>query len=543
MSNDNQPSSNDADMIENIIKTSMNIDERSTIDESNGQQCYEYLDISHSTPSQSSFSSSNKSHSKRKNKSNSVHNEDDDDDQSNSSNQWNDDDGDNINEKMWCISHMGKHLINRKDSLLRLQCDLYAGHKWNSFTQLTDALIIDRRLPCYILMRNFIFTLYRSEPSHLSNGDRMQQTCKFIWKLLFVLDERYETMIELINYFIHVGDHHQQPSLLTQGKSFMNDLNKELERRFKVGGKKRQILKSYRMLIIIFRIYMEYLDLIEWKRNRQIYASVSDIRVEKLKTNFTDIIDHLENEPLPELNLDIVPMIMLELLLGYQNNNTQEAFEMLLKYSKIFPDNLNGYVFLYEFTKKFNHLNIDHHIQIDCLRNIVRLCPDSKYVLRLIRQIVDDEPVECLEMICDFLDYKSNYDSLKAWKLLHQTLIRLFNTTTTTNDNLLQIRKYLHRKLNHWQHIHFRLDQLNNYINRLRRNDCLDDLSDSNYDNSDDEILSIDTSSTRSLSSNIQNLYRFKGKIIEEIHRQFPDLINCDFTHLIIFFKIHTKNL
>ena len=248
MSNDNQPSSNDADMIENIIKTSMSIDERSTIDESNGQQCYEYLDISHSTPSQSSFSSSNKSHSKRKNKSNSVHNEDDDDDQSNSSNQWNDDDGDNINEKMWCISHMGKHLINRKDSLLRLQCDLYAGHKWNSFTQLTDALIIDRRLPCYILMRNFIFTLYRSEPSHLSNGDRMQQTCKFIWKLLFVLDERYETMIELINYFIWVGYYHQQPSLLAKGKSMILDLNQEIERQLRKD--KRDARRELKLLLL-----------------------------------------------------------------------------------------------------------------------------------------------------------------------------------------------------------------------------------------------------------------------------------------------------
>ncbi|OTF83079.1 hypothetical protein BLA29_003983, partial [Euroglyphus maynei] len=242
---------------------------------------------------------------------------------------------------------------------------------------LTDALIADRRFNCYIIMKNFLFTLYQWPPNHLSNIDNFQLVHQFIWKILFLLDERYETMIELINYFIYVGDYHQQTSLLTQAKSLLHDLYEESERRYRKGSRK-EILKSFRMLEIIYRIYMEYLDLIEWKNNGQISASASAIRVDKLKTNFTDLMDHFADDPIPELNLDIIPLTILELSIDHLND-TDEAFETLLKYSKTFPDNLNGHVFLYEFMKKFNHLNVDSNVPIDCLRNIERLCPDSKY--------------------------------------------------------------------------------------------------------------------------------------------------------------------
>ncbi|XP_075679503.1 LOW QUALITY PROTEIN: uncharacterized protein LOC113793825 [Dermatophagoides pteronyssinus] len=566
----------------NMIDIEQQFESKSTTTNESKQSNNKDLDLFHSIPSSPSQSSTSSSATTTKHRKKKRSNDIDDDDEDGEDN---DDDEDDNNENVennrkryepkWCSSNILIHILNRKELILQLQCNLFCGHKWSSFIQLSDALITDRRLPCNLIMRNFLFILFKSKPNLLDNSERFDSAYKFVWNLLFLMIDRYETMIELINYFIWVGYYHQQPSLLAKGKSMILDLNQEIERRYRRGQKKQQFSKSFHMLEIVFRIYMEYFDLIDWKLNGQTTSSA--IRLDKLKTNFNDLIEHFAVEPLPELNLDIVPLIMLELFFieeNRQNGNNHyhdEALEMLTKYSKTFPDNLNGHVYLYEFLKDlkrhFNHSLDDNSrsIQIECLRNIERLCPDSKYVLRLAQQIVDDEPIECLEMITNFLDYHSNSNSLKAWKILHRILIHIFNRKSTTDiddDILLKIRKFLFIKLKYWQHIHFRLDQLNSFLSEWQRNNS-SGTEQFESTNNDDDIRSVasttfrsiisttstfqsaDSSTIQSSSSSLINkrdLYKYKGKIIAEIHRKFPDLINCDYTHL-IYLKIKTQNL
>ncbi|KPM06081.1 protein AF-10-like protein [Sarcoptes scabiei] len=310
----------------------------------------------------------------------------------------------------WGISHFRKiQMINKMSSLLRIACDLYAGHKWNAFLQLSSGLLIDTRLPDYMLIKHFIFFLYQNPTIDEENFKLVQ---KYFDRQIVFMEEYFDVTIELIIFLL------SNQRLLQTGKLYVDELMRKAQKHYcrstsgriaKITPKPRVILRQTAL------IYYEYLDYIHWKTfNDDPFSSISVIRINKMKTNFQSFLNEFHNE---ELNLDIVALVLIHLC--ELDNNLDEALEYLIKYRESFPNNLNSQVYLYEFLRMNPEIDHDPSLRIECLKNIVKLCPDSKYVLHLASvnpEISNIEKVNLIEMICDYLDYNQNQNSLKAWK-------------------------------------------------------------------------------------------------------------------------------
>ncbi|KAF7493913.1 hypothetical protein SSS_08407 [Sarcoptes scabiei] len=379
----------------------------------------------------------------------------------------------------WGISHFRKiQMINKMSSLLRIACDLYAGHKWNAFLQLSSGLLIDTRLPDYMLIKHFIFFLYQNPTIDEENFKLVQ---KYFDRQIVFMEEYFDVTIELIIFLL------SNQRLLQTGKLYVDELMRKAQKHYcrstsgriaKITPKPRVILRQTAL------IYYEYLDYIHWKTfNDDPFSSISVIRINKMKTNFQSFLNEFHNE---ELNLDIVALVLIHLC--ELDNNLDEALEYLIKYRESFPNNLNSQVYLYEFLRMNPEIDHDPSLRIECLKNIVKLCPDSKYVLHLASvnpEISNIEKVNLIEMICDYLDYNQNQNSLKAWKRLVQIL-----KTIHDNEKVSKIQAYFQWRLKYWNTLHFDIEHLRRCSSEFRmfkerKNDC----SSSDICSEDAELL------------------------------------------------------
>lgn len=347
---------------------------------------------------------------------------------------------------IWGISSSRTYL-NNKQNLLRISCNLFAEHKWNSLLQLTNSLLINNRIPGYILMKNFFIFLYEKPPDSEMYFVNVRY---FIQELLQIMEERFETLIELTIFLIN------HKNMIAIGKKFITDLHLKNEKNLKHANKSSSILGD------ILEIYKEYLEFIEWKANKK--NNLLLIMHEKMINNFKNILNNVEHK---EISLDIVILILLDL--NNYKNEFEESLRILQLYTRKFPDNLNGHVYLYEFLMKFPDVNSDFDLKFNSLKQIIQLCPDSKYTLRFVTEFsYRIEIIECLELIANYVDYKSNRNSHKAWKILNGIMDKLEMVKQKDEMTFEKIQRFFLNKLPYWQRIHFCLAELQENLAKLK---------------------------------------------------------------------------
>lgn len=362
--------------------------------------------------------------------------------------------------------------VNRKDHVLEVARDMFARQKWSTFKDLTTKILIsDTRVPGFMLMKHFFLILYAEDARHIDTHELRN----FIKNFMLMLDnQKYEFLLELAIYILR-----NDQMLLTE-KPFLIDLRTEMEKR----ARRFNWSKSQLMLRQTYQLYEEYLEFIEWKaqndpRNFATYSVHSSLNtssymssvLEHLSTKIKENLNRLiSNNEHVEMNLDIGVLMLLQL---YDNDNElTEALDLLEQYAMSNPDNLNAHIYLYEFLIKFPDIPHDYKTRIFALQNIVRLCPDSRYTLLLVKEqpaISGLTVTERLEMLVDFVDYKQNQRSKKTWKLIHKSLAAFIGESGEDMAYVQQVQLFFSDRLFYWERIHYKLAELQLILPQLRQ--------------------------------------------------------------------------
>lgn len=362
--------------------------------------------------------------------------------------------------------------VNRKDLVLEVARDMFARQKWSTFKEMTTKLLLpDTRVPGFMLMKHFFLMLYAEDARHIDTHELRN----FIKQFMFLLDnQKYEFLLELAIYIL------RNDQLLLSEKPFLIDLRTEMEKR----TRRSNWSKSQLMLRQTYELYEEYLEFIEWKaqndpRNFATYSVHSSLNTssymssvlehlsKKIKANLNRLLSNNEHV---EMNLDIGVLMLLQL---YDNDNELiEALDLLEQYAMRNPDHLNAHIYLYEFLTKFPDIPHDYKIRIFALQNIVRLCPDSRYTLLLVKEqpVISGLTVtERLQMLVDFVDYKQNQRSKKTWKLIHKSLAEFINESGEDMASVQQVQLFFSDRLLYWERIHYKLADLQSVLQKLRQ--------------------------------------------------------------------------
>ncbi|KAH9404279.1 Protein AF-10 [Tyrophagus putrescentiae] len=254
------------------------------------------------------------------------------------------------------------------------------------YLELTTKLLIgDTRIAGFMLMKHFFVFLYAEDVRRLNTPELRN----FIKNFLLLLDnQKYEFLLELAVYIL------KNDQVLLSEKPYLVDLRNDMEKRIR----RVNWTKAQTMLRQTYQLYEEYLEFIEWKtqndpRNIATFSVQSSINsnsymssvLEHLSNRIKDNLNRLvSNNRNVEMNLDIGVLMLLQL---YDNDNELiEALELLERYAMSNPDNMNAHIYIVEFLARFPDIPHDYKIRINALQNIVRLCPDSRYTLRLVKE-------------------------------------------------------------------------------------------------------------------------------------------------------------
>ena len=363
-------------------------------------------------------------------------------------------------------------MLNRKDLVLEVARDLFARQKWNTFRELTTKLLIgDTRIAGFMLMKHFFVFLYAEDVRRLNTPELRN----FIKNFLLLLDnQKYEFLLELAVYIL------KNDQVLLSEKPYLVDLRNDMEKRIR----RVNWTKAQTMLRQTYQLYEEYLEFIEWKtqndpRNIATFSVQSSINsnsymssvLEHLSNRIKDNLNRLvSNNRNVEMNLDIGVLMLLQL---YDNDNELiEALELLERYAMSNRDNMNAHIYIVEFLARFPDIPHDYKIRINALQNIVRLCPDSRYTLRLVKeqpQVSGLTVVERLQMLVDFVDYKVNHRLKRAWKLLDKTLSAFISSSGNDITYVQHVQLFFTDRLLYWERIHFNLSELQSVLSKLRQ--------------------------------------------------------------------------
>ncbi|GFR21560.1 uncharacterized protein TNCT_471331 [Trichonephila clavata] len=118
---------------------------------------------------------------------------------------------------------------------------------------------------------------------------------------------------------------------------------------------------------------------------------------------------------------DIFVLKLIEML--FVSGKEEEVIEVLINYAESNPNHLNAHIYVCEFLKNYDP---DSKILIQHLEAIAKICPSDERVLLLIekRSECEEQFQDCLKLAFMFLDYPSNGNNSKAWKILSGLLCR-----------------------------------------------------------------------------------------------------------------------
>ncbi|GFW56234.1 uncharacterized protein TNCV_4064491 [Trichonephila clavipes] len=145
------------------------------------------------------------------------------------------------------------------------------------------------------------------------------------------------------------------------------------------------------------------------------FSQASQMSVENTIVKFQSLIQNPGD-------WDIFVLKLIELL--YVSDKEEEVKEVLLNYVERNPNHLNAHIYICEFLKNYDP---DSKTLIQHLEAIAEMCPSDERVLLLIEKWCDCEEKfkDCLKLAFMFLDYPSNGNNSKAWKILSDLLCRI----------------------------------------------------------------------------------------------------------------------
>ena len=400
------------------------------------------------------------------------------------------------------------YMLNRKDLVTGVARDLFVRHKWNSLIQLAHSEFGDLRIPGFILMRYMLIALYTQNVDTI-DINVLKQYFSSMYK---IINSKYDFILEMIIYLLH------NKSLLPE-KSFVT----KACRQYLLRARKACNTKHVKIFSQTYKLYEEYLDYIEWNTLNHpsnihsiVMINTAKVLSNKIKTNLQSIVDELED---PEFHFDIGVLMLLHLF--DMDNELPDALQSLEKCVSLQPDNLNFHIYLYEFLSKYPEVPHDPALRIHLLKQIFRLCPDSKYTIRLVNESPDLTQLSLFDrinMVSDFVDYKHNWKSRKAWSLLH----KLSTKIDVDSDQFFLLKSFFTFRLRFWSRLHFKLNELKSCIEQLKT--FHHSRNESNY-TSDSSLSHNETSVHKNppicSDSRIQNpnysLFLLKGKFLYQL--------------------------
>lgn len=440
--------------------------------------------------------------------------------------------------------------VNHKGRVLELTRDLFARSRWDSLKDIFHCCLInDLRMPGFLLMKYFFTLLYSQEAKYINRLELR----KFLENFVLLMENgKYEFLLELVLYILS-----NETTMLSE-KPFLIDLRTQMEKRMR----RTKLTKGQDMLQLTYQLYEDYLEFIEWQAqkdphyfatssttfNSQSYmSSVLKHLSTRLKENLNQLLAHQRNEN-SDVNLDIGVLMLLQL---YDNDNELvEALQLLQQYANRNQDLLSAHIYLYEFLIQFPDIpGAVSPLRVEALHNIARLCPDSRYTLRLVNELPVHSGLaifERLQMLVEFVDYVHNRRSKKAWKLMHHTVCKFNSDYAGDLEAKGRLQTFFSLRLRFWEPIHFELSDLNRILPQLQQFHRARNHSDSDYSSdfstsSDSSILKYRVnlrhgkaaSSTSQLGNGVAiygkeyQLYLYKGKILAHLSNlQVPLSVN-----------------
>jgi hypothetical protein len=159
--------------------------------------------------------------------------------------------------------------------------------------------------------------------------------------------------------------------------------------------------------------------------------------------------------------MDIFVLILIEI---YGNEKQFEVLnQLLVHYMNQNRDHLSSSLYLYDFYEK-NPEFVENENRIIALNNILRLSPENPLVLELAEDMSCSDGQK-LEIIMDFIDFTSNNENIKGWKLLRNNLKNIYRED---NNNPI-INKLWTQKYKHWIKSYFKLEDIESNSRKLIR--------------------------------------------------------------------------
>jgi hypothetical protein len=323
--------------------------------------------------------------------------------------------------------------------LMALISDSLASHRFEDSVKLMITAF--KR---YRLQNNFvekaILILFTQKSEHLENLTQ-------IWKKLFNYNiDRNHLILEIIINYLKNNKLKEANHCIDCYKSCFEFFSQRSDPLINT------ILESY---ISYTQFYAFKQQLIEFNSSEEENEFLNEI-----KENLTKIIIKCENKHFLS-QMDIFVLILIEI---YENEKQFEVLnQLLVHYMNQNSDHLSSSLYLYDFYEKHPEF-VENENRIIALNNILRLSPENSLVLELAEDMSCSDGQK-LEIIMDFIDFTSNNEEIKGWKLLRNNLERIHRED---NNNPI-INKLWTQKYRHWIKSYFKLEDIESNSRKLIR--------------------------------------------------------------------------
>ncbi|KAI2809705.1 hypothetical protein BLOT_000856 [Blomia tropicalis] len=347
----------------------------------------------------------------------------------------------NKKEYKFCINTSNRaYARNRKDIVLECARDLFVRHKFDSLKQLSHALMLERRIPGFLLMKYFFVLLYSIDPNQID----VNKLKTFITEFIFTVPhDKYQFLLEVIFYMLY------NKNILLNEKSFIIDLRLVMERRMR----RAKLPLEIELQKQTYLLYEEYLNFLEWKMKIKLKKKKSRVTsfnshedevlfrlTNKIKNNLEELLRVNGEHLITEMNMDLA-VIMLLKIYDFESE-LNEAFITLKQYTENNPNHLNGYIYLYKFILRYPYISgVNDDIRVNTLKNIIKLAFDCDYTFELIEmspEITKLSIYERISMLVNYLAYVKNRNSKRVWELISKLLenIMVVESNETSNTDL-----------------------------------------------------------------------------------------------------------